>query len=245
MLLSESMDDVFDATKDLELSSRQMIFLPLTSDDNPGGPPRLKTDKGGPHRSLFVWVKRDDCFYHFDSSPGKINANKAEYIARVMWGVLLRGANRDKGTPFPGVKSPNFPRQVLPTDCGHIMLLILHYLVMVGTIVPLENLITPSAVFKFREYTKVTAINKLEEYMQLKGQTRKGKIPRPEFIVTGAEKMAKPTTAEDLESVIGDLEDMDEEALKEEEEWNRVMMERTRDGEGEEVFELALGGGGQ
>lgn len=233
MLLAESFETCEDALKDLELSSRKMIFLPLTSDETPGGPVRLKRDKGGSHRSLLVWVKREDAFYHYDSSPEHTNQEVAEQAARQLWAVILKGAYRDKGTPFPGLISPAFPRQTFPQDSGCIMLTLLNLICMTGNIVDMEPLLTPLTIFRYREYMTVVVKTKVEEYLQLKGSTSCGKLPSGATIVTGAAKMARGPLAEDLESVVGALEDLDSEEEREEREWAQLMGERTRGPEAE------------
>ena len=229
LLQHERLDDLTDAFGALELQTRQIIFVPLSNDPEPA-PVRPLLFKGGAHRSLLLWVRREDCFYHYDSGKGHPNADVALQVATKLWAMLLRLQFRDKTTPMPALVTPRFQHQTRECESGVYMLFIMNLLALAGSTVDLEPLTTPLAIFKYRMHTRVVLVQMIEEYQQLKGQTTMGTIPQASTIMTASNRAAGAPRAEDLESVVGELEDLSEGEAEDEELMRVARMERARAG---------------
>ena len=209
LLLHEPVDDLLDAFTPLEVPTRQMIFVPLSSDLHPA-PERPPGFKGGAHRSLLVWVRREDRFYHYDSGKGAPNSDSALRVATKLWAMMLRLQFRDKGTPMPGLATPRFQHQTRECESGVYALFLTNLLSLAGSTVDVAPLATPLAIFKYRAHMSEVVFQMIEEYNQLKGLSLLGAKPTAATIMKGG-KMAGVPKAEDLESVAGELEDLSEE----------------------------------
>ena len=236
LLQHERADDLLDAFAPLELASRQVVFVPLSDDPEPA-PVRPLLFKGGSHRSLLVWIKREDCFYHYDSGRGAPNGEAALRVATKLWALMLRLQFRDKGTPMPALVTPRFQHQAKECESGVYMLFIMNLLAMAGGTVDVEPLAKPLAIFKYRMHTRVVLVQMIEEYQQLKGETTMGVRPQASTIMPGSNRAAAAPTAGDLESVAGDLEDV--EGAEEEEGAALRAEDRITREEYEELFRVA------
>jgi hypothetical protein len=238
LLQHEKLEDLMDAFKFLQIEKRQVIFIPLSNDPEPA-PVRPLVGLTGAHRSLLVWVKREDMFYHYDSGKGAPNGDLAFALASKLWALMLRLQFRDKGTPLPPIATPRFQPQKKDCESGVYMLFIMYILSLTGSTVDMMPLATPVAIFKYRQHTRVVLVTMIEEYQQAKGETTFGVKPQASTIMPGSNKHARPPRAEDLESVVGDLEDFDDPAAEAEEEelMRQARMERVREGaEPPEIF---------
>jgi hypothetical protein len=206
MILQNSVEDIADGLQVLALQDRQLILIPLSS-DREAGQARALLGRSGAHRSLLVWVKREDKFYHYDPGKGRPNKEVAERVAHTMWGVLLKATFRDRLTPFTGLATPAIPPMRDASDSGVYVCFLLNALCFAGSTIDLGPLLQHKTIARYRAHMSVILAHTREEYAQLKGDSMAGRKPEPSMFRPGGDAQGRPPVPEDLESVPGWFED--------------------------------------
>lgn len=214
MIMRNTLEDVADGLQVLALQDRQLVFIPLSDDKEPA-PPRPVLGRSGAHRSLLVWVKREDKFYHYDPGKGRPNREVAERVAALMWGVMLKATFRDRATPYTGVATPVIPPMRDVSDSGVYICFLMNALAFAGSTIDYAPLLQHKTIARYRAHMSVILAHTREEYAQLKGESMAGKKPEPSMFRPGGDAQGRPPVPEDLESVRGWFEDSSDEGVEE------------------------------